>query len=382
MDERTAPPVLAWGPSLAHERAHAIPARAVACVVVPAWVASRLVAALALAVIGSTPRGTLDLDALTSWDSNWYLRIAQHGYGPSHLPTPWQVGPAHWTTWPFFPLHPALARVLMTIGVPDRGALLVVNNAAFFVALIGLHRLARRHVGEAGAAYAVWIMALFPGSITSVMGYSGGLFAAGSVWAFARAEERRYGLAGAAMLAAASSRPNGALVLIALVPMAIGLARRSGDRPVRAALLVAGPSAAFLAAWCGWCARVTGDPLVFLHAKRAWDEVTLVDFLHHPLAGNSTVHIFLALVALMAVGLAVRRLPRTWLVLVVVALGPSLVLGVTGLGRYAAEAFPVSIALASVLTRVPRVLVAGYFVASAAGLMIFGSLVTHARYVP
>ena len=373
MDERTARSVPGWDTAVRHERARAV---------VPAWVASRVLGVVALAVIGSSPRGSIDGSALTSWDSNWFLRIAQHGYGPHTVPSHWQVGPAFWTTWPFFPLHPALARVLMAVGIPGRGALLLVNNLAFLVALFGLHRIARRHLGRRGALYAVWAMALFPGSITSVMGYSGGLFAAGAVWAFALAEERRFGLAGLAVLAAPSSRPNGALVLVALVPMVVVLSRRSGRRATRPVLLSAAPSVAFLAAWCAWCAHVTGDPLVFLHAKRAWEEVTLADFVRHPLAGNSTVHVFLALLAVAALVIQARRLPGSWLVLAAVAVVPSLVLGVTGLGRYAAESFPVAVAVAGFLRRVPRPLVPAYFLASAAGLVVFGSLVIHARYVP
>jgi hypothetical protein len=355
-------------------------------VVVGAWVVSRALAAAALCVLGSHPRGHLDLSALTAWDSNWYLRIMRHGYGPTTLPTPWHVGPPFWTTWPFFPLHPALARVLTVVGVPDRAALVVVNNLAFLVALAGIHRITRRHLGARTAAHAVWAAALFPGSITAVMGYSGGLFLAGSVWAFALAEDDRFAVAGLCAAVAVAARPNGVLLLVALVPAVIVARRRQapggGPSAVRAVGLVAGPALAFFAAWCAWCYQRTGDALVFLHAKQAWEEVTLADFVRHPLAGNSTIHVFLAVIAVVALVWQRRRLPLSWLALVALLVVPSLVLGVVGLGRYAIEAFPVSIALGALAANVPRWLGRIYFGLSAGGLVVFGSFVMHAGYVP
>jgi len=258
----------------------------------------------------------------------------------------------------------------------------VVNNLAFLVALVGLHRLARRHLRAPGAAYAVWAMALFPGSVTSAMGYSGGLFAAGLVWSFALAEERRYAWAGLAMAVATASRPNGFLFLLALVPLALMVARRRHDPPLRAAVLAGAPSLAFLAAWCLWCRHVTGDALVFLHAKDAWEEVSIGQFLKHPLSGNPTVHVFLAGIAAVAVLWQAKRLAWPWLVLVVLALLPSLVLGVTGLGRYAGEAFPVFVALAMILQRLPRWIRPLYFASSALGLLAFAVMVHRWRYVP
>ena len=64
------------------------------------------------------------------------------------------------------------------------------------------------------------------------------------------------------------------------------------------------------------------------------------------------------------------------------ALLPSLVLGVTGVGRYAAEAFPVFIALGAILERLPRWLRPAYFLSSALGLVAFGVMVTRWKYVP
>lgn len=343
------------------------------------WAVSRLVAAIGLAVLGAKPLGSLDLDALVDWDTGWFQSIVQIWYGPADLPV---FDKGAWTSWPFFPLHPLLARGVALFGVSDRAALVVVNNVAFLAALWGLYRLARRHLTDRGATAAVWAMALFPGSITSVMGYSGGLFAAGAVWAFVLLEERRYLWSGLAIAVAVSARPNGFLLLAALVPYAFFTVRARGGRWLPAVVATAGPSAVFLVAWAAWCGAVTGDPLVFLNAKKAWEEVTLIQFLKHPLAGNPTVHVFLGVLAVVAVLWQAKRLPWAWHVVVAVMLLPPLVLGVTGLGRYAAETFPVFVALAALLDRLPKWMRPVYFVSSAIGLALFGMMVNRWRYVP
>jgi hypothetical protein len=150
-------------------------------------------------------------------------------------------------------------------------------------------------------------------------------------------------------------------------------------RPVVA---VAAPSLAFMAGWSWWCWRVTGDPLAYLSAKEAWEEVSLTQFLRHPLAGNSTVHVFLGVVAVGALVVQARRVPWLWHVFVVVMIAPPLVLGVTGIGRYAAESFPIFVAVGGLLDRLPRWTRPVWLVASAGGLLLFGMMVNRWRYVP
>jgi hypothetical protein len=121
---------------------------------------------------------------------------------------------------------------------------------------------------------------------------------------------------------------------------------------------------------------------VFFNAKKAWEEVTLGQFLKHPLSGNPTVHVFLGVIAVAVVLWQAKRLPWAWHVVVAVMILPSLVLGVTGIGRYAAETFPVFVAVAALLDRLPRWLRPVYFVSSAVGLALFGMMVNRWRYVP
>lgn len=336
-------------------------------------------AAVGLCVLGAKPLGSVDLDALAEWDVAWFESIVASWYGPAELP-PFDTG--QWTNWPFFPLHPLLARGVTLVGVSDRAALIVVNNLAFLVALWGLHRLASRHLGPRAATTAVWAMALFPGSVTSVTGYSGGLFAAGAIWAFVLLEERKPFAAGVGLGVATAARPNGFLLLAVLAAMAFLEARRHRRSWVRDVAAVSVPTVAFMAGWSAWCWAVTGDPIVYFSAKAAWEEVSLAQFLQHPLGGNSTVHVFLGVIAVTLLALQLRRIPWLWHALVVLMIGPALVLGVTGIGRYAAESFPVFVAAGGLLERVPTWMRRTYLVASAVGLALFGMMVNRWRFVP
>jgi hypothetical protein len=119
---------------------------------------------------------------------------------------------------------------------------------------------------------------------------------------------------------------------------------------LRRIVAIAWPVVAALAGWCAYNALRTGDPLWFYDAKRAWNEVDLVAFVAHPHL-TAAVHLGVAAAAVTAVVLARRRLPTSWLCYTLLGLAPSLVFGVVGLARYAADSFPPPIAGAVLLER-------------------------------
>ncbi len=343
-------------------------------VVVP-WLVSRVLATGALIVGGSASPDRLTAAWLTSWDGAWYLRIAQFGYGPP------PVSPSAQTPWPFFPLLPGVVRALDELGIPDRFAIVAVNHAVFLVALAGVWRLTRDRFGARAAAWATWALALFPVSIVFSMGYPSAVFLAASSWAFVWAGRGRFVLAGVIALAATAVRPNGVIVA-AVLAAAVLLA----DRPLapaawRRALLVAAPSALFVAGWCVLCWRWTDDPFVFWTAKSAWDELSVVEFVTGPENG-AWPHIVTGSAAVVAVLWWWRRLPPAWLAFSALYLGPPLALGVIGLGRYANECFPVMAAAGGILERLPAALARTAVVVSAAGMVLFGVMVSRYRYLP
>jgi hypothetical protein len=338
--------------------------------VLAAWVVSRVVASVVLLIAGSRTPPHPDITRLVMWDGNWYQIIAHLGYGRPPVS-------GQWSAWPFFPLFPGLTRLLHVAGSPYSFAMVLIANAATLLALAGVARIAVRHVSTRAAMYAVWLTALFPGALTFAMGYPDSLFLAGSVWAFVFVEERKPLAAGVAAAVAVAARPNGFVVLIALA-VAILWPRRSAwsARPVTAVL---GPGVAFLVAWCGVLWYHTGNPVVFLTAKSAWTEYTVLEA---PVHADALVQVLLAVVFIVPFLRRIRRQPPAWIVLVALSLLPSLFLGVVGLARYAVQCFPLAIAAGQTVESIaPR---ARYLTiaASTAGLVAFGLLVTRASYVP
>jgi hypothetical protein len=279
------------------------------------------------------------------WDGRWYRAIALDGYGA--LPH----ARGHQTPWPFFPLFPAVLHAGALLGVPVTVFGIVVNHGAFFLALVAVQRLASRHAPRYGSArvadLAMWCLALGPLAFVFSMLYPSAIFLAATAWAFVFLDERRDLAAGALAAVAALSRPNGAVVVIALA-VAVGWTAP------RLARLVA-PTAGALVAWMSFNAIRGGDALRFLTAKAAWHEVDLVGFLLGPKRA-AAVHLAIGALALGLVIAARRLLPRSWTWLTVLYLLPSLALGVVGLARYASEVFPPYVAGATLVQRRPVIL--------------------------
>jgi hypothetical protein len=347
--------------------------------VVLAWLVSRIVTAFALGVLGARHAPRPDITRLIAWDGGWFQFIAAHGYGRPPFP-------GVWSAWPFFPLYPGLVAGLHVVGSPYSAGQVIVANAALLVALAGVWRLAHRHVTVRAATYAVWITALFPGAITFTMGYADSLFLAGAVWAFLLLEEGRPLGSGTAALVATAARPNGFIVVLALVvavlwprsPDGVPSMPSAEPRP-RPLVAVVAPSAVFLAVWMAVCWYHTGDPFVFITAKSAWVEYSVLEA---PSYLPAALHVLMALVLLLPFLMRRRLQPPAWIALVAFSILPSFVLGVVGLGRYAVQCFPLAIAAGAVLDRLDER--AGRLVvwASAAAIVGWALLVTRASYVP
>src|SRR5829696_6137017 len=176
--------------------------------VVAPWLLSRVVSIVVLlAAVNDPSRGSRFEQVATRWDGACYLDIARNGYGPVDIPFP---------KWPFFPLLPGLIRAFSEVA-DDKTAIFVVNQLLFLVALAGVHRIASRHGGVTVARLATWSLALFPASFVFSMTYPSAIFLAASVWAFALAEDDHDLAAGLVAVGAALVRPNGAVLVIALI---------------------------------------------------------------------------------------------------------------------------------------------------------------------
>ncbi len=99
-----------------------------------AYAVTRVLAGLALwvaATHGQNPAGVDTdqpgiADLLPLWDTQWYVRIARHGY-PVPLPGDPTTGQLTYSEWAFYPLFPAIMRALGAVGVPLIGGAVVLN---------------------------------------------------------------------------------------------------------------------------------------------------------------------------------------------------------------------------------------------------------------
>jgi hypothetical protein len=207
------------------------------------------------------------LAPLARWDSVWYLRIADSGYGDSTARAA------------FFPLYPLLVRSVGTLFGGSHAALLaaayLVSLAAFLAALVLLHRLTELELGRRLGRPVLLLLAVFPAAVYFGAPYSESLFLLLAVGAFYAARTDRWAWAGACAGLAAATRSAGILLLL---PLALIWWSSRPRRTAQAAWLLLAPLG--LAAYATWLGVVEGDALRFLDIQDAWSREFTV-----PLAG-------------------------------------------------------------------------------------------------
>ena len=338
-------------------------------VVLP-WCVARLVTVPFL--VGTTPGRTFYAGSLLSMDGNWFRMIAVDWYD-----RPYNAGA--WSEYPFFPLFPAAGGALMKVGMPSTIALAGLSWLASLLAFAAIYRLAVVHAGPAAARWSVWFVALAPGALSLVLGYSDAFYLAALAWALVFAGQRRWGVAGVAAAVATASRPNGWIAVVAVLVVVVRT-----DRSWRAVLTAVAPSAVFMIGWCWYLDWATGDPFVFWAAKSAWDETSIIEWAHHPMAVQLELfHVAWFSVALVFYVRRVAQQPPEWLVITVLTVAPAMAFGVVGLARYAVLAFPMQIAVADSLSRrSPNWVIWVALACSAIGLGYFAHAVVAHTWLP
>jgi hypothetical protein len=329
------------------------------CCIAAGWVLSDR-----LGDVLDNPRQVLGAHSgLLTWDGLFYRDLAVGWYDA--VP---EAGAR------FFPLYPALARLLSPlVGVREDWALVIIANVAAFGGAWVLWRLVREVVDAAGpvavapgggstllgrltgsvADRAAWMVAIAPAAFVLAWAYTEGLallLVAATLLALHR---RAFVWAGVFALLSAALRPVGGLLL---VPIAIELwrARPRPSWPVVAAAVVA-PVVGLLLA-LGTIAATTGDVWIPLEAQRELrggmqDPITrILEPIGELVKGNfrdtyNLAHMWV-LLALYVVAWR-RRQPMSWLAYA----GLTLLLTLSSqqtdsLGRYALVVVPFVVALA------------------------------------
>ncbi|GGW48820.1 membrane protein [Streptomyces lucensis JCM 4490] len=196
-----------------------------------ALVAYAAVRALGLLVltVWSAARGKSAYTLLTArWDSLWYTRVAELGYGYEvRLPN----GDVH-SNLAFFPLLPWLERLLHAVAplsYADAG--FVVALSASLAAAVGIYAVADHVHGDRVGVCAVLVWAVLPVGIVQSMAYSESLFTALAAWSLYAVLTGRWVAAGLLAALAGLTRPVGAAVVAAVwVAAVISFVRERSTR--------------------------------------------------------------------------------------------------------------------------------------------------------
>lgn len=227
------------------------------------WLLSRLAILLAMMLIAPAlpePRNgiipTPGWDVFSAWDSEWYYEIATEGYSYS------DDGLQHSVA--FFPLFPLLVRGIMTIGFPFAIAGPLVNNLAFFGAMLLVCNWVEELYDKRAAKWTIAVMAFCPFSLFGTVAYTEGLFLLLSTATLRAFQKQQYSWAAIYGALATASRPPG----IVLIPTLLIVAWQ--ERRPLIAYLVSLLTGSGVLAYSLFCWIEFADPLAFIHAQRAW----------------------------------------------------------------------------------------------------------------
>ncbi|MFF3216352.1 mannosyltransferase family protein [Streptomyces sp. NPDC002886] len=212
------------------------------------YAAVRAVGVLAVAVAAWwSGRGPLRVLG-ESWDSVWYLRIAEHGYGRTQIYP--GIGSVQ-SDSAFFPLYPVLIRCASLV-LP--GSLTVAALAVAWIAAgtaaAGVYRVGEHLLGARAGVLLVALWAALPHALMLTLAYTEPLLTAFAAWALYALLRGRWGWAAGLAVLAGLTRPTGIAVAAAVTAAAAyEICRRRGRAPARV-------WAAGLVAPVGWASYV------------------------------------------------------------------------------------------------------------------------------
>ena len=218
------------------------------------------------------------------WDAGWYLQIAESGY--SYIP---EAGDREQQNIVFFPAYPmatrAVALVFGNYKASYVAAGMLVSLSAFLFALAYLFAFARDAIGHERAATALWLIAAYPFALFFGAIYTESLYLLAALGAFHHFRRREFVRTGLWGLVIGLTRPNGGLLSVPLVLLALtpwlpaaiaggGPAERWAavrrPRDLAPALAAAAACALGTLLYSIFIWGMTGNPLAWASGHAAW----------------------------------------------------------------------------------------------------------------
>ena len=180
----------------------------------------------------SAPASPGYLTAITNWDGQWYLRIADQGYAVTAVTSDEQFAKAFALNQP--PLFPMTVRALMwATGLGFGAAATVVNLVVGSVIVLLLYRLLEPYAGRFVAGSAVALLCTFVSAPLLQLAYKDGLALMFIILAMLLIARRRYWFAVLAILALSMTRQVTPPLAIVLAAHAWTRFRGRDESPIR-----------------------------------------------------------------------------------------------------------------------------------------------------
>ncbi|MDX2031750.1 MAG: hypothetical protein SF339_13840 [Blastocatellia bacterium] len=196
-------------------------------------------------------------------DGGWYLGIARDGYEQKRYDAD---GPHNWA---FFPLYPLLVRGAASLTGEYPLTAMGLSNLFLLLGLITLHKTVLAFgYGKLIANRTVLYTALFPASYFFSLPWTTSLFLLTTTSSFLAAKNNRWWLAGLLGALASATRYNGVFLFPALLIMYWQTAPRPRRLEPKLFGLLLAPVGLLL--YMAYLYDVTGNPLAFADAQRAW----------------------------------------------------------------------------------------------------------------
>ncbi|MEU1313076.1 glycosyltransferase family 39 protein [Streptomyces cinnamoneus] len=331
------------------------------------------------------------------WDSLWYARIAEQGYGYTlHLPG----GKIH-SDMAFFPLLPWLERglsALFPLSAGDAG--LIIAAVASLAAAWGIFAVGDHLYGRRTGVALVVLWAALPVGVVQSMAYSESLFTALAAWSVYAVLTGRWVGAGALAALAGLTRPVGAAVVAAVwITAAVTLLRarrRPGGSSLPLGRMLPGVALAPLGwlAYVAWVGARTGSVTGYLDVQGGWGNgfdggLAFGAFIGERLAGPAFPAGLGLLAGVVLVGLLYRAGVRQGQPLpLLVFSGTVLLLALTAKGYFGSKprlmmpAFPLLLPLAAALVRLRTVRAVTVVTVVAVASAVYGAFWLHGSGPP
>jgi hypothetical protein len=308
------------------------------------------------------------VDLPARWDTGWYVGLASGGYK-------WDGVIGRFENLAFFPAYPLLlAAVARATGAVSQSAWnwtgVSLSTFLFALALVALWHMARTFMDDRRATWSVGFCASYPFAIFFGLPYTESLFLLGLVTTVLAYERRWFGVATALGVVVGLTRPNGMMLVPALLILGMTQVRRAArnGQPINASLLAASATAALapllgVAVYSAFVYGLTGHPFTWALVQEGWGRPAmnpvvalwspLASMLARPLATlhdapHDVMNAVAGVFALAAVVPVTRCLGLAHGVLVLEGVAIPLTFGgVPSLGRYTAVLFPIHVWLAA-----------------------------------